>query len=135
MPITSGALNTTQTSVTNSISTEGMFAVVVILIAVLLFAIIISSDAFARIANIIRTVLSTIRYALYGFGTCGLLAAIYGLVMLFRASAGVIDPILYVYAVLGYIGLTVLGIVSEKVYLLLKKRYDEYKATNISGVT
>ena len=131
MPLSSGAFNSTQSTIASSMPAEGMFAVIVIFIAVVLLTIIISSDAFARIARLLHAALSTIRYALYGIGTCGLLGAIYGLVMLFRAASGVINPILYVYAIVGYIGLTLIGKISEMVYLLLRKRYDEYRTTEM----
>jgi len=125
-----GSWNATQSSVVGS-SVDGgvVLALLVIMATVILgFILLTSIERYTKFFETIGWLLTTIKYALYGVGVVSILAAVWSVCSMVVAIGGGVGfkPEWVVYAIGGYIGLSILGWGAEKVVSRAANMHAQY---------
>lgn len=124
--IITSSWNTTPTPMTNTVDSGAMLALVVILALCMLGMLLIYN---VKSWGWFGKFVGTLKFTAYGGGIS---AAVYGLYIACGALASAgrgADPIWIAYAIVGYIVLTMLGWLGNKVATRITNSYKEYKST------
>jgi hypothetical protein len=132
--ISGGVLSSTQSSITTTMSLEGLsgliFTLLIVMIGIGILIYGLSAlERYKRLWTAIEWYARTLIYTAYGFVLCGVVGGIYLICNSVASAAGSIDPLIIVYVVGGYIGVTVLGYVGVLAYRKLRERHAEMKGT------
>src|SRR5574343_517073 len=100
----------------NTMGLGPVIFIILILVAVLGFAIIITSlERFTWFMKLVDKAVNSVRYTVYGIGMSGVVFVLYLTFETLRTATRGFDPIWYLYAVAAYAGFTIIGWVGAKV--------------------
>ena len=130
-------LNATQAGIiTNSVDNSGHLLTILLIFTVAIFISFMLSDQkrFDYIADVIVAVVRSCKYAIVGTITLLTGYAIYLLCNAIADSTKGIDPMWYVYAIGGYITLTVAGYIVVRIANLIAEMYARHVESKVSKV-
>jgi hypothetical protein len=131
MPMSS--FNATQSTISNSIASPELMAIVFMVMVVVALAVAFYSvDYLARVIELLSKVFRSVKYVIYGALTTLLTYLIYTFTTIIMSAAkSAVDPIYLGYGIIGYVVFYIIGRVVEFAIMKAKARYSEYKSRGV----
>lgn len=124
--------NSSMSSEQNTMSLDGMLGINLAIfiitngMGILIYGL-SALERYKRLWSAIKWYAKSLIYTAYGFVLCGVVGGIYLICNSVASAASSIDPMIVVYVVGGYVGVTILGYVGVLVYRKLREQHAEMK--------